>query len=733
MSLRFVLASSLIAAPALAQGNALPLDRVGLFTDDHGVLRGIGPAYRAAFEPGLFELVPAFGARVPEVVPVAFELLSYGREQGAPRTAQPAAPTAAGRLVSFDHGAAVERYELVREGIEQSFLFPEPLPGAGDLVVRGRVTTSLLPPADGDYTDGVRYELPGVGGVEWGGVTGVSADGARSPGSLRVTGDVLELVLPAAFVDGASYPLLLDPLIGGAFDVGPVADADRSQPDVAWDASFDEYCVTWHTDFSESSAWVMVQRFSASGAPLAGAVAVDSTGLNREPTIANVTVANRYVVAWHAAQSAFVGGPWYLKTRLVSASTGALSNELFVTPFGENAIDADLAGEAAFLDNEALVVWERVGEGIFAQQINVPIGSADPSLFGAPVQLAGTGRSHPAISKSGGAFGRYLIAWEVENSGPFHGDSQLRFTLVDQNLAFLGDPVYLPVDARAIHDVDVDGDGERWAIVYESEEFTGSALRDVRSRTIEWTGGSPVIEMHPEVVLSTGLDHMDPAVAWIDDRMCVAFSRQAQSLTYRLYYASYDPDSGVACEPEQLVSSKGINRHAAIASQRSGDPSSGTEALLVWTQYDLSPPFDGDLFGQLVDAVGPDGTAQEVGPACGGGGTCTAIGPPNAGNTDFAIGLQGADPLATSALLNLAPPGPTFDCGTCAISIPLILFGRPVAGGAASQPLPIPCDATLIGMTVEAQWIAVIPTLLSPCPLIGNASSSSRLALTIGG
>ena len=45
-------------------------------------------------------------------------------------------------------------------------------------------------------------------------VLGIDARGRTSPGALRVVGNVVELSLPASFVDSAELPLILDPLVG---------------------------------------------------------------------------------------------------------------------------------------------------------------------------------------------------------------------------------------------------------------------------------------------------------------------------------------------------------------------------------------------------------------------------------------------------------------------------------------------------------------------------------------
>ena len=85
----------------------------------------------------------------------------------------------------------------------------------------------------------------------------------------------------------------------------------------------------------------------------------------------------------------------------------------------------------------------------------------------------------------------------------------------------------------------------------------------------------------------------------------------------------------------------------------------------------------------------------------------------------------------TLGLLVVKPPSAPFVCGSCSVVLPGAAFAVPLSGGAASQPLPIPCDSGLVGAQIDTQW-AVLGTSTIPCPLFGNVSASARLRLTIG-
>ena len=175
------------------------------------VLRGGGPEYAVVFDRRGLEFTPALGSRAPRNHPFRFTLESIDRGGASILSIDQrgAEPRQHGTTASYQRSPAiVERYDLGPDGVELSFVFRDPLPGSGDLVVRGRIATELTPAATGQFEDGVSFELQGVGGVHVGAVTGIDAAGRRTPGSLRCDGAHLELVLPARFVDTATYPLI---------------------------------------------------------------------------------------------------------------------------------------------------------------------------------------------------------------------------------------------------------------------------------------------------------------------------------------------------------------------------------------------------------------------------------------------------------------------------------------------------------------------------------------------
>ena len=208
-------ARSIVLVPVVLAGPALAGDLVGepirvrgescgLRAEGGGFVAG-GPGYAARFGGKGLVFTPALGSATEGDRPLAFHLESIARGAAERfRRAGALAPRRAGMTVRYELAPGwSETYEVRPEGVEQRFVFEELPAGSGDLVVRGRVGTDLPRPAPGLHRGGLGYEVPGLGGVRFGPVTGIDATGARCEGWLRAEGEHLELGLPGAFVDRA--------------------------------------------------------------------------------------------------------------------------------------------------------------------------------------------------------------------------------------------------------------------------------------------------------------------------------------------------------------------------------------------------------------------------------------------------------------------------------------------------------------------------------------------------
>lgn len=218
--LRAVAATMLAAAASPAQEPARPAGIPpgrGLVTPVHslaaegGIAYGTwaaGDDYKASFDGGM-TFVPygpdggmaaAVGWRTASVRVGELELV-----HAAPRRSHTP------QRVEFDLGGVVEAYDVRAEGLEQTFVLPARPAAAGDLVVRGAITSALLPVVAGA---GVAWcDARGIERVHYGAATAVDARGRRWPMTTTLVAPGLELRLAAAHVAAVEFPLVVDPLL----------------------------------------------------------------------------------------------------------------------------------------------------------------------------------------------------------------------------------------------------------------------------------------------------------------------------------------------------------------------------------------------------------------------------------------------------------------------------------------------------------------------------------------
>lgn len=700
---------------------------VGLSADADELVGG-GPGYGVRFDREGFQFTPALGERAARDLPVRFHLESIELGGRALALDLRAAPRAEGSLASFERGAGVvERYELLPEGVEQSFLLHERPVGAGELVVRGRLSSELLPDALGVVSDGLGLRHDGMLAVEWGGVLGIDAEGVRRPGELRFDGTHLELVLPADFVAQARFPLLVDPLIGIGTDVA--AGGDSRDPDVAFDDSSGNYVVVWEERFSALNSDVRAQRVNDLAQPVGGLIFVEAiqseVGLN--PTIANSNLGNAMLVVWQTGPSIF--GPWDLKCRTLDPANGSLSNVLSFGNSQANDIHPDAGGDATLVDNDCLVVWEEENAGIRGAQIQTVAGFPALVSFFDVSFFDGDGR--PAISKSGGASGNHLVVWQ-RDQGLDH-DIVARPLDRDGNSLDFEEPV---IQSFVVDEMrpDVDGNGSDWLVAYEHRAAVGGTDPDIRARHMRLAAGL-IQPVGPEIIVEADFNdpEIDPAVGFVGPMYLVTYSDLHMTTGPINYSLGCWPISAAdyqICGIEQApAGTSPNNRGPEVATRLSGSTSETTDALIAWEAAANTPPFDGDVRAHRWRAfVG--GPVTNIGGGCGEGGAIGFQGLAAVGNPDFELSLKNAGLGAVLGILNLSGPFPTIDCGSCSWLPFDLTFAVPLVAGAAGFPFPIPCDSGLAGKTLHAQWTVAF-TSASPCALAPNVSFSDRLEIQI--
>jgi hypothetical protein len=589
----------------------------------------------------------------------------------------------------------VERYDVGTEGMEQSFVFATRPGGQGDLVVRGRMRTDMQVTHE---RGGLRIEQPGVGGFSVGAVTGIDARGECAQGSVRYDDGIVELSLPAAFVENAVYPLVLDPLVGIAFGLNLITGFDDRRPHAAFDASNDCYLVVWSNVFSATDTDIHGQRISRAGSLLGTRIFIDSSTFNDiEPSVCNVNASNAFVVVFNRAGD--------ISGRAVNASNGAVAVGIPIATGSSNQHAPSVGGnpvEGLVISGNAVCVWESDAEpAILAARLLVNV-DLSLSLGTVHTLVSGTTSraSRPRISKSAGSTGRYAVAF----SRVFFGDDPWAM-VVSSSAAPLTAP--LPLDPRNSHSnlLEVDGDGTNWVVVWQDDEF-GSADRQVIARSLSFATNPDRLLAGPFTPFlgANGINERAPAVIRTGSSTLLAWTQGGTSSLARV--GSIDPFRCRDCEGAFTLGAADITGvvNGCAALSGGGPPD---DALLVWPLAPAATPSNSDIMARFWRS--DDGVVSSLGGGCGTGGSAqaTCVRVPNA---EFAHRLRGATPNAGTFLLqSLGQESAT--CGPCTRTPTLnggvVLFFVTDSAGNAVAPSSIPDLPALRGLVQFDQWFTL--------------------------
>jgi hypothetical protein len=728
-----------------------------------GALHAAGPTYAARISATGIVLMPLSGPRVDRPCALSLSLDSIRRGGALVHQAQSVEPREEGLVVRVPRAAGIEeRFDVRRDGIEHSFVFAQPLPGTGDLVVTLRVESDLESAASGD---GLCFAKPDAGGVTIGGVTGIDADGRRARGTLHHEAGRLEYRLPAAFVDAARYPLVLDPVLGSAITVLPQQSSTTiADVDLAFDAGNAVYLVVWARGTAAGATQIQAQRVSAAGALVGGLITIHpaATGeIVANPTVANVNAADRFLVAYERTPPA---ADIEVRARAVDAASGAVSSSS--TLIATAARSPDVGGRSASSGITALVAFETVTTSqIHAQVVTLPIGAivSPPALLGSAVTVAsqaGFDEHRPAVARHEGAAGNYLVVWEREVAGRTFiggrvvGNSSGAVLLTPMTTITPGtDPNESAPDCAT-------ADGTSFLVVYE-----GNGRGEIAGKPASYAAASGTLTVGPEAVLAVAAATPlpcgssaigEPAVDFADTRYlvvhrtsCTVTDALGRRVTTSVRLQEVGPaccllpatqadvESGMVSTSGFIINGASVDRPVVCAAFSGNRASQNDEGMIAFVRGGVStsgiPPATTTTLGvgaRRAEAIGAGGPVTTLAPGCGGAGTAGVNGPAAVGNPHFAFTLSGMPAGTSATLFNLSAPAQRFGCASCQILPYAIVLFVAGAGGSATLPVSIPCDPSLVNATVAAQW-TVLGNPTSPCAALPQFGFSNTLSVTL--
>jgi len=690
--------------------------------ESEGRLLGVARSYRATFGARDVTFEPALGKHAPQAASwrVGLHSVRRGEHETLATADKNVERTHDRRRVDYHWDGIIERYETRPEGIEQSFVFATRPAGEGDLIVRLAIDTTLPRARDGE----IAWRNDRGGGVTLGAVTGIDAAGNRCRGDVRFFGDDIELLLPASFIDGASYPMVLDPLIATAIEA--LAGADCDYPDVAYDAYTQSYCVVWTQFFGGGVTGVVGSVFTANPLANAYAFSVNQPGDEANVRVCNIAGTGLYVMIWvnySGSQSSISG--------LAFEPIQAQATSVF-TVYGPGQVEQPiLSGEATLYDDDCLVAWLDGTYGLLGCSLEI---DQQLQVGATPViQIAGGNVAEPAFSKQGGAIGLHMLTWVDRPPGQ---PGWVRAQVVDHDMNPVGPGAWIQNGAQDCGWPAVDGDGFRFLFTWEEQETLNPSATDIRGRVVTVSpAGITTLGGITDLVDYPGDLDIAPDVTMLGDKFGLVFMGQNPASPFfdDCYFKAIATNGTPIGAELRLDLTPGTDyayEHTPrLIGHRAGDPATGSDGgLVVFADQSLSTA-DSDVGLQQVTAMGAGGVVIDQGGGCGPGGLATGTGPFALGNAQFQCELFGAEALAIPFLL-FALPAPPQACGVCTYVQPMAAQFVANTAGHAAATVPLPGDPGLVGVAIDFQFASFGVNYVG-CPSGPGVAASNIVRATL--
>ena len=737
-----VLGSPTLAPQASADAAARRGMRSGeeLFTapirsgeDDNGYRYGTwgsGPDYKASFHDG-FAFYPVLGDRYPHNLPLQWQTSSV-RVGGEELLVAGRAPSAKASDWRYEYrfGAVTEAYDLRKDGVEQTFVLESRPAASGELLIEGRVNTELLAPERGFAHATLTFShADGTPIIAYGAATAVDAAGRRFPMDSAYADGTVRLRLAAADLAAASFPLVVDPLLGNLIVSFDSTSRQASFPDVARDDAGNQLMTVYGrlNSGGDYDAFARITADDFTGTTLVW-TDVTASWSTRRCDVAFVGGAGRWIVV---IQRDFPSptGSWIRYHTRASGDLVASSTYTSLAGSTGNTLSApDVGGTDAFSSgNNALVVYQSdvglansANSEVYAQLVDVAANTA-----GAPINLevgATFDRETPSVNQvSDGGTASWICCWTQLDNSLTEDDWDLIIRRIDsagvsQGRGFLGNAsatvhAYVPKIA---------GRGGRYAACYgESPNPAGvqvnSWANEIWVQRFDWSENSSTPATFDRVRVRAGgaADFFNGNIAY-DNNTDSHFGLVYHSDAWDVFAARVGYD-GKVCEAVTVYNTASLAFSPGITFD---DDANRFPIVYTANETGASPnPVYGDLFTYPTFAQ-PALYGVGCGPAVIGSNSNAHSTKPHSGAEFFQIRATSVPTNALGALnIGLSADGTPIpgllgcfsNVGTLIVSL-----GASAIGSTATIPLPIPGG---ISGDLFVQYIYVDPSSPNPLPV----------------
>ncbi|MBL8896558.1 MAG: hypothetical protein JNM84_02970 [Planctomycetes bacterium] len=637
------------------------------------------------------------------------------------------------------HGALDERYDVRREGVEQSFVLHAKPAHSGDLVIEGALETALVPSASEPAHRPLEFHLAdGTPLVTYGSALAIDAAGRTTPVLTSIANGAIRLQLEGAWIAEASFPLVVDPLLSSRTVVGDVYAPGTV--DIAADDENHMFLIGRERLFAIGDYDLRSSVVSANGALLSGAFSDTSNAWSTQhPSAAYVAGDDKWVLAFERISplTATARVYAYIQDDGPVAPAGVVRQ--ISRPAGTQQRYPVVGGVLAWsFGEQALIVFqEDTTPGLTdtdESRIRGALLDTNLQTFGSSFAISIDSPGHdcerPSVSRSiGSTWDSWLVVYQQFNAANAADDWDAIGRLVRGDGQLSGrEIVAAALPGEHVLRPQVDGVEGRFLIFHgaiaNTQKSYGETFPTLRAQRVDWEffGAGPSFPSPRRLLRSAASNLYGFGRAGSHP---IAYNRSSQS-----HWGLGWIEGGRIARAMRVGYDAGIVENAILYQQ-------GSDAVRsVSAGYDETTDAFAFAFG-VADVAGNNPVVKRdlvfanaaqlpYGSTC--QGTALALGPitgssaPHAGSEFFYLALDAGAPFAPTALLISPLPGMLPLGNGCTLyldpaSFFLVWSGMSNAAGELNLQLPLP-TTPFYEYDLYWQWLQIDP--MSGQPTLTN-------------
>lgn len=451
------------------------------------------------------------------------------------------APRATAWRCEYDFGTFVEAYDVRRDGVEQTFVLAKRPAGQGDLAIVGAMTTPMQAEPRGAEHGDLMFHAFGGPLVRYSAAFAIDAVGQQCAVRTAWDGASVTLVVDAAFVDRATYPIVIDPLMarvaiptpttgpGGFVDVGHEA----MSPAPSYSTLFSYSRLFALGDYD---GYASLSRDDMTGATtvFADLSVLWSTPLLRNSFVGGIGTYGTWVIVMQRDTTIWVhphlGGD-------LTPSTAAVM--VPVVTAGVAMVNPDVGGTGSFVGGSRCLITcqQELGAGATSDLVGYVLDLALGTFTLVPLTgTPGTGldRQNAFVSQycggttlatPGAPQNAWLVAWQEYTNAASGDDWDIWASLIGYDGAF-GGQMILGDTVDTVHCLhpQVAGQRGRYAITYTKRPNMGKyPLVDgpvLESQRVDWDFGAAPTALVRNVIDDLAVPPNPPGTIY---NCCLAF------------------------------------------------------------------------------------------------------------------------------------------------------------------------------------------------------------------